>query len=682
MELYNNTVCFPANQYFHEYSDAPGKGDVVKENYVAYGTYCSQIDRDIIKIVRQGKGEGSYALIDFESIPRKYKEQIKKDYDNPQLAAAEQTFINRISKDEKAFVFFANYRYPDGTGLNNGSTDNITMWGNSASVLNAIRDEYRDHVAERAKLGKKPLKTVFFINVAAKLRFDAVQKQYPNNLPTNGRRLQTKFDNYLKNSYSSLIKNYKGNENSVKINDKLLKLLVFIASMPTRPYNTKVVEYYLEFMQGKREFYDKNTGEVFDPADYLDKDGKIIEFTETAVWQRLNQPGIQVVVDKKRYGHKDYNDIHRPHRHRRTPKYASSKISLDDRDLIWKDKDTKKRVKAYYAYDVASGCRVGSAYSDDKNEELFLDCLRDMFVFCDRNGFGMPLEVEVENHLVNKFFDDLQRMFPILTICAPGNSQEKRAEHFNRSVKYSVEKNNHPGGGRWWLKSKYNRIGVDKVDDEFKQTFKQRDRLIIDDIQDTLEYNNAKHPNQKKFPGMTRMDVLKKYINPNLQQLNKALIYRYIGFETKETTINRNQWFWCQDEKYILPSPRVLELLDPNNRTVTTYWMPDSEGSINEVYMYQNGEYICTCEKLVEYNEAKAERTELDDAAKLKQDKYVSMYDKMVKDGLSDFAAIEMLPISHTPELEPVIVNEKQPEPTKAQAAEIDYAQKAVSDFF
>jgi hypothetical protein len=224
---------------------------------------------------------------------------------------------------------------------------------------------------------------------------------------------------------------------------------------------------------------------------------------------------------------------------------------------------------------------------------------------------------------------------------------------------------------------------------------KERDRLIVDDIQDTLEYNNQQHPNQKRFPGMTRLDVLKKHLNPNLPHLNKSLIYKYIGYETKRTSINDNQWFWCQDEMYMLPSPRILELLEPNNRTITAYWMPDANGEIKEAYVYQNGEYICTAEKMVKYNEAKAERTQEDWDAKLVQDKYVSRYDKYVKDGVSEYPSPATEKKVRLTTAEPVIITtssmtdeEKQPVYPNGvgtegeQAAHIDYAQKAMSDFF
>jgi hypothetical protein len=680
MEYYNDILCIPAHQYYHQYSKGPGKGNIVKEHFVSYEAYKKQVNRKRIKIVRPGKGEGNYALIEFASIPAGFRKKIRASYGDIKKSAKKKTFVDEIEKDYEAIDFFINYRYPNGSSIPTDKVDNIKLWSNNAAILNAIAKDYKKHIAARARLGKGPLKTPFFEERAAILRCEAFRNNYEHNLPVAGRRLKGKYEEYMQQGYAALIKNYVGNRNSQKIDEKLLQLLAYISAMPTRPYNTTVVEYYYKFMRGEAELVDRLSGEILNPENYLDKKGKIIEITGSAVWYRLNNPGTQVKLDRKRLGFKDFNDRHRPHRHRKPPVYSFSKISLDDRDLVWKDKTTKKRVKAYYAYDVASGCRIGSAYSMDKDEKLFLDCLRDMFVFIDRNGFGVPLEVEVENHLVNKFFNDLEMMFPYLTICAPGNSQEKRAEHFNRYVKYQIEKNNHPGVGRWWLKSKYNRISADKVDDEFKQKMKTADQMIIDDIQDTIEYNNSLHPNQDKYKEMTRMQVLISNLNPNLPKLNKQRIYRYIGFET-QTTIMRCQYVHCQYEKYMLPHPEILGQLKPNNMEVTAYWMPDSDGSVNEVYLYQDENYICTCKKLTEYNEAKAERTPEDEAARLIQDKYVSRFDKWIKDGIASYPKLEIIKTPKYKLPEPKVIEEKKQGKPEKQGAEIDYSQKAFEDF-
>ncbi len=45
----------------------------------------------------------------------------------------------------------------------------------------------------------------------------------------------------------------------------------------------------------------------------------------------------------------------------------------------------------------------------------------------------------------------------------------------------------------------------------------------------TTSVNDTLHPNQKKYPGMTRWDVLMEHINPNLRPFDAITLARYIG---------------------------------------------------------------------------------------------------------------------------------------------------------
>jgi hypothetical protein len=681
VEYFNNILCVPAQDYYHEYSDGPGKGDVVEEHCVSYDAYKKQVVRGNINVIRQGKGEGNYALIALDSIPPKYRGKLadgRAEID----AAKHRAWIAGIRKDYQAVEYYMNFRYTDGSAIPTDRIDNIMLWSNNASILNCIGSAFKSHTAARAKLGKRPLRGTFFKNIATLVGSNDMMNAWQHNLPTNPSRLQKKYEAYVKNGYYSLIKMLKGNDNAVKINDKLLRLFEFISTLPTRPYTTRVVEVYEQFMAHERELVDTLTGEFFEPSEYLDKNGKIIHVTESAVWQRLSNPARQAVLDKKRLGAKDYNDLHGPHHHRKPPVYSFSKISMDDRDLIWKDKRSKVRPKAYYAYDVQSGCRIGSAYSMKKDAGLFLECLRDMLVFADRNGLGIPMEVEVEHHLVKQFEPVLKQIFPVVHFCAAGNSQEKRAEHLNRFVKYQFEKNAHPGVGRWWLKSRYNRIGVDKVDDEFKQTMRDVDVMIVEDIQNTLDFNNSLHPNQKMFPGKTRMQVLVENINPNLPKFQRHLIYRHIGNHT-ETSIVRNQYLSVDSAKYMLPGVEVMELLAPNNREVDAYWLPNDDGITDSVYLYQNGKYLCEAEKITRYNEAIAERTQDDWDAKARQDAYMDGFRGYTNERTGELVKLEVSkPAKNTDSIPvPEVVPDRLPEP-EPTLSDIDYKQKAIDGFF
>lgn len=296
-------------------------------------------------------------------------------------------------------------------------------------------------------------------------------------------------------------------------------------------------------------------------------------------------------------------------------------------------------VHAYYVSDVTSGAVVGYAYNRKKDKDLFLDCMRNMFQMLDKNGWYMPAQIEVEHHLVNKFTDGLMQagvVFPLIRWCNPGNSREKRQEHVNRAKKYGVEKRSQQNIGRWYAKLEANRQKVEKVYDELNNTYKvptySYDQLVADDIAAINEYNSQMHPNQKKFPGMTRWDVLCRCQNPNLAPWDKAVLYRFIGEHT-ETSIKQNAYLTVQYNQYRLSSPEILSKLEPRNYKVDAYWLSDADGNIDEVYVYQNGRLIDTCRKVERYNEATIEQTDTDRESYTEQAKYVAQFDAMIKKG-------------------------------------------------
>ena len=130
-----------------------------------------------------------------------------------------------------------------------------------------------------------------------------------------------------------------------------------------------------------------------------------------------------------------------PHMHRHNGRYSLSQITMDDVDLSRKLKDTKKWVHAYYAYDDVSECVIGASYARDKDTSLVVDCFRDMFRILATNGWGTPRGIEVENHLMSQWRDTYLSpgvVFEFVRFCAPQNSQEKRAEHYNGAKKTSI----------------------------------------------------------------------------------------------------------------------------------------------------------------------------------------------------------------------------------------------------
>lgn len=619
MEYYGKILCI-------SYHDLTGGDNPV----MSVPNYKKLSANGNINVVRQGKGLGNYALVEIATLPTRFRERIREKYGDLEAEILKNWFGTHFHVDAKAREFYTKFRFENGESL---PPERIQEYTVNASVIEAVLAVMADRVLMRKAMKGGP---VNWGEMCGAISY--YQSEFGHTLPLSANRFKKRVHDFKAHGYESLISGKFLNQNRRKVTYGLERLLLAIDAQPEQPFNTTVWEQYNQFLQGDLELFDPETGEVLNPADFTDKDGNPIVLSPTTVAAYLNKPANKALRAKLHMSQWDFNNSYRPYHLRHAGEYSLSKVSLDDRDLPRPMKDGV-RVKAYYAYDVVSGAVVGYAYNRLKTAELFLDCMRNMFQTLDRGGMYIPAELEVEHHLVSDFADGLMQagvVFPLIRWCNPGNSREKRAEHFNRQKKYGVEKLTQAGIGRWWARLEVNRPKEEKVYDEKNNTWKVKaytfDELVADDIRAIGEYNNQLHPNQKRYPGMTRWDVLCRTQNPDLRPWDKAVLYRYIGEHT-ETTIRQNAYLTVNYEQYRLSSPEVIGRLAARNYKVDAYWLADADGKVDEVYIYQGGRLVDTCKRVVRYNEATAEQTEADKAAYTEQAKYVAKFDKMMKDG-------------------------------------------------
>lgn len=584
--------------------------------------------RKQINVVRPGKGLGSYALVEVATLPQRFYDRVRAKYGDMNSEILRMWFASHFQIDAKARSFYTKFRFENGSAL---PPEHINEYTLNASAIQSVLDLLGETVIMRKAMKGGP---VNWSELAGAINY--YSEEFGHTLPVSPNRFKKKVNEFKTQGYESLISRKFRNQNRRKVTYDIESLIEGLKAMSEHPYDTVVAEMYNQFVTGELEVYDPATGEVFNPEDFRDKDGNPVVLSKSTIANYLNNPMTKALLAKEHMTQWDFNNAHRPYHLRRSPDYSFSKISADDRDLPRPMHDGSY-VHAYYICDVASGAIVGYAYNRKKNKDLFLDCIRNMFQMIDRHQWNMPAQIEVEHHLVNKFTDGLMQagvVFPLIRWCNPGNSREKRQEHVNRAKKYGVEKRSQQNIGRWYAALEANRPKVEKIYDEENNTYKvptySYDSLVADDIAMINEYNSQKHPNQKKYPGMTRWDVLRICQNPDLPPVDKTVLYRFIGEHT-ETSIKQNAYVTVQYNQYRLSNPKIIDRLEPRNRKVDAYWMPNADGSIPAVYIYQDGRYIDTCRKVERYNEATAEQTEADHEAYLDQAKYVSQFDSMVK---------------------------------------------------
>ena len=681
MEYYGKILCISYNDL--TYDDRPvmvnGKADYSRSRtlkgvhpstlseeelapIMSIPNYKKLAAKEKINVVRSGRGLGGYVLVEIATMPLRFQERIKLKYGDMKEDVIRNWLGSHYHIDAKAREFYTRFRFDNGDAL---PPEHIQEYTVNASVIEAVMRAMEDATFMRKAMKAGP---VNWGELAGAISY--YQAEFGHTLPVSSNRFKKRVNDFKANGYESLISRKFMNQNRRKVTYDIERLLLSIDAQPEQPFNTTVWEQYNLFVQGELELYDPETGEVLNPADFTDKDGNPLVLSPATVANYLNNPKNKALRGKLHMSQWDFNNAYRPYHLRSIGEYSLSKVSLDDRDLPRPMKDGN-RVKAYYAYDVVSGAVVGYAYNRYKTTELFLDCMRNMFQTLDRNGMYIPAELEVEHHLVSDFADGLMQagtVFPLIRWCNPGNSREKRAEHKNREKKYGVEKRTQVGIGRWYA----NRPKEEKVYDEKNNTYKVKtysyEELVADDIRAIETFNAQPHPNQKRYPGMSRWDVLCAHQNPNLAPWDKAVLYRFIGQHT-ETTIRQNTYCTVMYNQYGLPSPEIIEKLEPRNYKVDAYYLPDADGTINEVYIYQNGRYIATCKPVARYNENTAEQTEYDKAAYTEQSKYVAQFDKMMKDG-----KIKRVGILAKEEAKLITEVQAEAVPLPAQAEEEDYS--------
>ena len=615
MEYYNGKLCISMRE-------------LVDGGIMTVPNYKQLAARKKIDIARRGD-RGGCALVVVDSFPPRYKEEVYLRHPETDSVRLAGWVRSNYEIDQSAVVFFHDR---EKTGLDL-KPEKIREYITNASVLNTCIRLYDNARTYQRIAGDK----YDWGKMAAAV--DSLRVQFGHTLPGSMLRFRKKVAEYRREGYGCLISGKFGNQSARKVDYRTERLILGIAVLPNKPFNTNVAEMYNQFVCGELDVYDPETGELFNPDDFTDRDGEPRVLSETTINNYLNKPKNRVLIEHKLSSWSTFMHEQMPHMHRHAPEFSFSKISFDDRDLPRKLKDTKARPKAYYAYDVASQCVVGFAYNRNKNVDLVVDMFRSMFRLIDRKGWGCPAQVEVENHLMSQWKDSFLKagvMFPFVRFCAPQNSQEKYAEPMNGAKKKAVEHRNHLGIGRFYAKDRHYRTEGRKVFDEQNDTYEDKqyyswDELVTDDMRDVMEFNNSLHPNQKKYPGMTRWQVLEANMNPNLEPINKAVLARFIG-DHVETSVRRNSYCRVGYTDWWLSGTGVLERLAPNNWKVDAYYLTDDDGNITDVYIYQNGMLVDKLQNVGTFNTADCEQTDADRTVFVEQRKKISGFNAYVRD--------------------------------------------------
>ena len=385
---------------------------------MAYEAYRSLARRNSLVILRPGKGLAHPALIDWNSLPMRFKEAWIEKYGDPNELRKEK--MEELRYDTEAVAFFASYQLADGTFLKSSFQTEYIL---NATVLNRLVEMTEDQKIIRSRC-----------NMSSRINWDgiyneceALRLQYGHTLPTNTARLRDKIRQYKAEGYDCLISGKLCNSSASKITPEAGRQIIALkrCRFPRRT-NAQIFEEFNKIAE--------------------QKGWKPLKAVSSLV-QFLSRPEVEVMWKDVEIG--EYALNMRTRRQNKT-------IMPQLRDSIWYGDGTKANLyyKVYDAnqgkwklattmvfevIDAATECLIGYHISPRENFEAMYEAYRQAIEFSGH----LPYELVFDQQGGSRRLDAQDWFDKIATLArhtAPGNAPSKTIElafrHFQSQVLY------------------------------------------------------------------------------------------------------------------------------------------------------------------------------------------------------------------------------------------------------
>ena len=140
MEYYKKTLCVTFDE-------------LTSGGIISGSTLMKNVQRGNIQNVRQGKGEGNYALYVYASLPMKYRKMFEEKYGNPSDVLKAQELKDCVKEDSDARLFFESFEYDLNGVQTRMSQKLIDEYTQNASVLRLLWERMNELTATTHALG-------------------------------------------------------------------------------------------------------------------------------------------------------------------------------------------------------------------------------------------------------------------------------------------------------------------------------------------------------------------------------------------------------------------------------------------------------------------------------------------------------------------------------------------------
>lgn len=218
MELYRNILAVTVDELTRTDGGEP---------VMSYGNYQKLSYRKQLTILRPGKGLDHCALVEYTSLPARFKVKFIAKYGDPEKIIRKEKETMRM--DENAIEFYDSYRLPDGSYLKSDKKDEYVI---NASVLNRLQERVNRQRSCRNMSGNTtPINWESIYKECEQLR-----DEVGHTLPKNTARLREKMRQYKSEGYECLISGRLGNSNTQKINQEAGRYIIALKRSRVKVY--------------------------------------------------------------------------------------------------------------------------------------------------------------------------------------------------------------------------------------------------------------------------------------------------------------------------------------------------------------------------------------------------------------------------------------------------------------
>lgn len=468
------------------------------EAVMSYECYKKLSQRSKITVVRPGKGLDHCALVDYDSLPTRFKERFIALYGDPHMKKSQN---NDIRMDAEARTFFEDFQLADGTHIKGDKIAEFTL---NASVLNVLIDMEKTQGVQRRLHGNStPINWSAIYGACEELR-DA----YGHTLPKSTARLRDKIREYKRDGYSCLVSGHLVNGNACKITPEAGRFIVALKCSRTPVYNNaQILEKYNSTAPSRGWKPLKTQAALVNfltrPEIEIQWKGAVVGDTKAKmIYTRQHSTILPTMPNALWYGDGTRLNLF-------------YKAYVDGRYQL-------ATLNVYEVIDAASEVFLGCYISNTESFETLYEATRKAIDFAGCK----PYEFVTDNQGGTKRAD-AQAWLKKVAVCfrttAPHQAPAKTIEAvFGRFQAQVLHQEWFYTGGNITAKSESARIhrefilaNIDKL-----PTYNEVVALYME-ARD--RWNNMQHPNVKAFAGRSRMEVYRSQVNPEAVQLTEAL---------------------------------------------------------------------------------------------------------------------------------------------------------------